>query len=280
LLGPRAAAAAGAQLYHCPSPRAPLTRGRLPVVVSVHDLTVVRDPKTMSRWNAVYSRATLGRVLATADRIIAGSADTANDLDRLMGIDGARVRVVPHGVDNDFFGAPAGPPPVDGPYVLFVGTPEPRKNLPRLVEAMAQLRAHGRVERLVVVGSAGWGGEQLGREDHVLALGRVDDATLRALYAHASCLALPSLHEGFGLPALEAMAAGCPVVAARAGALPEVCGNAAVLVDPLSVQSIASGIEVAIEDGETLRARGWARAAEHGWERAAAALVTVYREVT
>jgi glycosyltransferase involved in cell wall biosynthesis len=280
LLGPRAAAAAGAQLYHCPSPRAPLTRGRLPVVVSVHDLTVLLSPRTMSRWNAFYSRATLRRVLATADRIIAGSADTANDLDRLLGVDGARVRVVPHGVDNAFFGAPAGPPRVEGPYVLFVGTPEPRKNLPRLVEAMGQLRAHGRAERLVVVGSAGWGGEQVGREEHVLVLGRVNDAVLRALYAHASCLALPSLHEGFGLPALEAMAAGCPVVAARAGALPEVCGNAAVLVDPLSVQSIASGIEVAIDDGESLRRRGRARASEHGWELAAASLAAVYRELT
>lgn len=279
LLGPRAAVAAGAQIYHCPSPRAPLTRGRLPVVVSVHDLTVLLGPQTMSRWNALYSRATLRRVLATADRIVAVSTDTANDLDRLLGVDGARVRVVPNGVDGAFFGAPAGPPVVDGPYVLFVGTPEPRKNLPRLVEAMTQLRTHGRTERLVVVGSAGWGGEQVGREEHVLELGRVNDVTLRALYAHASCLALPSLHEGFGLPVLEAMAAGCPVVAARAGALPEVAGNAAVLVDPLSVQSIAAGIEVAIDDGEPLRERGRARAAEHGWELSAEALMAVYREL-
>lgn len=280
LLGPRAAVAAGAQLYHCPSPRAPLTRGPLPIVVSVHDLTVLLSPRTMSRWNGAYSRATLRRVLAAADRIIAGSADTANDIDRLLGVDGARVRVVPHGVDHAFFGAPAGAPPLRDPYVLFVGTPEPRKNLPRIVAAMARLRARGRKERLVVVGSAGWGGEQVGSEEHVMTLGRVDDATLRALYAHARCLVLASLHEGFGLPALEAMAAGCPVVAARAGALPEVCGDAAVLVDPLSVDSIARGIEAAIADREALRERGLARAPEHGWERAAAALAAVYRELT
>lgn len=277
--GARAAAAAGAEVYHCPSPRAPLKRGRLPLVVTVHDLTPVLAPYTMSRWNALYSVATLRRVLTAADRIVAVSADTANDLDRLLGVDADRVRVVPNGVDNDFFGAPAGAAPIAGPYVLFVGTPEPRKNLPRLVEAMAQLRLRGRLEKLVMVGSSGWGRVQLPDSEQHVRLGRVDDATLRALYANASCLALPSLHEGFGLPVLEAMAAGCPVVAGRSGALPEVAGGAAVLVDPLSVASIAAGIEVALQDSDALRERGRARAATFGWEHAAASLVSVYREL-
>lgn len=279
LQGAKAAVTAGAELYHCPSPRAPLKRGRLPLVVTIHDLTTLLAPETMSRWNALYSRATLRRVLAAADRIIAVSADTANDLDRLLGVDGTRVRVVPNGVDNSFFGAPSGPAPISEPYVLFVGTPEPRKNLPRLVQAMAQLRAHGRMEKLVLVGASGWGDEKLPDTADTLVLGRVDDVTLRALYANARCLAMPSLHEGFGLPVLEAMAAGCPVVAGRAGALPEVAGGAAVLVDPLSVHSITSGIEVAIEDREALRKRGRLRAAEFGWEHAARSLVSVYREL-
>lgn len=277
--GARTAVAAGAELYHCPSPRAPLKRGRLPLVVTIHDLTAILAPETMSRWNALYSRATLRRVLAAADRIIAVSADTANDLDRLLGVDGVRVRVVPNGVDNAFFGAPAGPATILEPYVLFVGTPEPRKNLPRLVEAMAQLRARGRIEKLVLVGASGWGDEHLPEKEHTVRLGRVDDVTLRALYAHARCLALPSLHEGFGLPVLEAMAAGCPVVASRVGALPEVAGGAAVLVDPLSVHSIAAGIEVALQDRDELRVRGKARAAKFGWQHAAASLVSVYREL-
>ncbi len=279
LQGARAAVAAGAEVYHCPSPRAPLKRGRLPLVVTIHDLTAILAPETMSRWNALYSRATLSRVLDAADRIVAVSADTANDLERLLGVDGDRLRLVPNGVDNAFFGAPAGPAPISGPYVLFVGTPEPRKNLPRLFEAMAQLRSHGRTEKLVLVGASGWGDERLPDTPQTVRLGRVDDVTLRALYANARCLAMPSLHEGFGLPVLEAMAAGCPVVAGRAGALPEVAGGAAVLVDPLSVHSIAAGIEVAIEDREALRKRGRARAAEFGWEHAATSLASIYREL-
>lgn len=284
--GMRAAVAGGAQLYHCPAPRAPLTRGQLPLVVSVHDLTVLMHPHTMSRWNRLYTRATLRRVLASADRVVAVSNDTANDLDRLLGVGGERVRVVHNGVDGAFFDAPPGPAPVGGEYLLFVGTPEPRKNLQRLLGALTLLRERGFAGRLVVAGSDGWGGVTLpgngggsGASAGVVALGRVDDITLRALYAHARCLVLPSLHEGFGLPALEAMAAGCPVVAAGVGALPEVCGDAAVLVDPLSPHAIAAGIERALHDGDPLRAAGRERARAFGWDRAAESLVGVYREL-
>lgn len=277
--GRRAAAARGARLYHCLSARAPLSRGRIPTIVSVHDLVALRYPETMSRWNRLYTRATIHRVLSAADLVVASSHDTADDLCGLLGVDARRIRVVPLGVDNTFFGAPASAPPVDGDYVLFVGAPEPRKNLPRLLAAMEQVRAARIGLRLVVVGSDGWGGVNVEGAPGVVVLGRVSDDILRSLYAHARCLALPSLHEGFGLPALEAMAAGCPVVAARVGGLPEVCGDAAMLVDPLAVGSIADGIEGAITNGGTLSARGRARALGWGWERSAASLVSVYREL-
>jgi glycosyltransferase involved in cell wall biosynthesis len=132
----------------------------------------------------------------------------------------------------------------------------------------------------VLAGSDGWGSPIVGAESEgVVRLGRVSDDELRVLYANASCLAIPSIHEGFGLPAVEAMAAGCPVVASRRGALPENCGDAAVLVNPLEVGAIADGIVQAIEDADALRARGRVRAAAFSWESVGERLVRVYREI-
>ena len=128
-----------------------------------------------------------------------------------------------------------------------------------------------------MAGAGGWGD---GRPaEGVEWLGRVDDATLHALYAGAACLAIPSLDEGFGLPAVEAMAVGCPVVAARAGALPEVCGDAAVLVDPLEVASIAAGLAEAIARADELAVRGRERAARFTWERSAELLVSAWQSL-
>jgi glycosyltransferase involved in cell wall biosynthesis len=161
---------------------------------------------------------------------------------------------------------------------LFVGTPEPRKNLARLISAMTLLRSRGFRERLAIVGAGGWGAATTGSEN-VEMLGRISDADLHALYAHASCLVLPSLHEGFGLPALEAMAAGTPVVAANSGALPEVTGRAAVLVDPLDPTSIADGISEAMATKDSLIARGRVRAREFSWKKTAVLTAAVYREL-
>jgi glycosyltransferase involved in cell wall biosynthesis len=275
-LGTRLAARrAGADVHHCPLPRGPLVHGRPPLVVTVHDLAVLRYPTTLSGWNRRYSRATLGRVLAAADRVVCVSADTARDCADLAGVPEERLRVVPNGVAPRFSSETPPPPEIAGDYVLFVGTPEPRKNLSRLVEATRRLGV-----RLVVAGGNGWGDATPADAAHVTALGFVDgDERLHGLYAHAACLAVPSLHEGFGLPALEAMASGCPVVAARAGALPEVCGEAAVLVEPASVESIAGGIGEALRRSAELRAAGRARAAQCTWTAAAEKLVAVYREL-
>ena len=182
-----------------------------------------------------------------------------------------------------FFAPSSGEPPVETPYVLFVGTPEPRKNLARLIAAMTLLRSRGRTEPLLIVGGGGWGGGTRGDDvpdaGNVKRIGRVSDGQLLSLYAHASCLALPSLHEGFGLPAIEAMAAGTPVVAANSGALPEVTGGAAVLVDPLNPASIADGILQAIEERDSFVRRGRLRARQLTSTRTAALTAEVYREL-
>ena len=274
-LGRRKAARLEADVYHCPTPRAPVTRGKPPLVVTVHDLVPVLFPETMTPWSRFYTRATLTRVLDAADMIVTPSADTANDLTALLGISQDRIRVVWNGVDSIFFSSLPAASPQAAPYILFVGTPEPRKNLPRLVEAVTMLRRRGLPHRLVVVGGGGWGSVNL-VSDVVDLVGRVTDETLLTLYQNAACLALPSLHEGFGLPAAEAMAAGAPVVAGARGALPEIIGNAGVLVDPENVDAIAAGIESAISDRDRLISAGREQAALFTWQRAAESMTAVY----
>ena len=267
-----------ADVYHSPLPRGPITRGSPPFVVTVHDLVPIRHPETMTRWSRVYSALTFTRILDAADRIIAPSENTADDLNALAGISADKVRVVPNGVDELFFDRPKLKRGLSTPYILFVGTPEPRKNLMRLEAAMGLLHSRGFKERLVIVGAGGWK-TKLPTSGNVETLGRVADDELHSLYAHASCLVLPSLHEGFGLPALEAMAAGTPVVAANSGALPEVTGGAAVLVDPVDPTSIADGIIEAIANRDSLVARGKVRARQFSWREAARLTANVYREL-
>ncbi len=167
-------------------------------------------------------------------------------------------------------------------FLLAVGTIEPRKNYPRLLAAYRLLRARGLAPPLIVVGRVGWAYgralDELRAEPGVRLLQAVDDAVLRGLYRAAGALAFPSLHEGFGLPLLEAMAEGLPTLAGRAGALPELAGDAALLVDPLDVEAIAHGLERVLGD-TALRARfreaGPRRAARYTWEGAAAATLEV-----
>lgn len=276
-LARRNSARLGADIYHSPLLRGPLRKGRPPFVMTVHDLVPILWPETMPRWHRIYTGRLMHRMLVAADRIIAPSQDTANDLNTLLGVSSDKIRVVPNGVDQVFF-EKTSHPRVNGPYVLFVGTPEPRKNLAQLVAAMTILRQRGFAEHLKVVGSGGWG-DGITNTIGIQNVGRVTDDELHTLYANASCLAFPSLHEGFGLPALEAMAAGTPVVAGNAGALPEVTGEAAVLVDPRSPTSIADGISTAIGDRDRLVSSGRARARDFTWERAASLTAAVYREL-
>lgn len=274
----RRAAEQKADVLHCPAPRGPLRAGKPPLVVTLHDLVPFHLPETMTRWSRLYSRATHRAVLLAADRIICNSTDTANDLAKLIGPESHRVRIVPLGIDALFFEAPPPTGAPSEPYILFVGTREFRKNLDRLESAITLLRARGFPHVLLVAGAGPSKDSPVGKP-FVRQLGEVPDVELRRLYAGAACLALPSLHEGFGLPALEAMAVGTPVVASRAGALPEVTGGAAELVDPLDDRDIARGLEAAITDPARFRAAGRERAALFSWQRAAEETVKVYREL-
>jgi glycosyltransferase involved in cell wall biosynthesis len=267
---PRSARRERVDVLHCPTYRGPIRSAGPPLVVTVHDLAVFRHPEAFNRWSRTYGRIVVPRVLAAARRVIAVSEFTRRELVELLGVADSKIRVVPNAVGREFepVGAAAG-----GDYVLAVGTLEPRKNLARLVDAVRRTGVE-----LRVVGARGWGGVEVGGNG-VRWLGEVPDTQLAELYRGAVCVAYPSLYEGFGMPVLEAMACGVPVVTSAGGATEEVAGGAAVLVDPLDPGSIAAGVEEASSRRDELTGLGLERARSFDWAETAAATAAVYREV-
>ena len=261
----------GMQVLHCPTQRAP-ARSHVPLVVTLHDLAVLRHPETFNRWTRTYSRLALPLVVRAARRMIAVSEFTRREALELLDVPEEKVRVIPNAV-----GAPFRPDgeAAAGDYVLAVSTLEPRKNLGRLVEGFGRAGLDGC--RLLVTGMRGWGDIDVSG-DGVQWLGFVPDNELARLYRGARCVAYVSSYEGFGLPVLEAMACGAPVVAGRNEAAEEVAGGAAVLVDPLDPNAIAAGLAEAVDRRDELRPRGLERAKAFDWRFVAASTVDVYRE--
>src|SRR3954470_8177422 len=257
-----------ADVLHCPTYRGP-TRSRVPLIVTVHDLAVLRHPEAFNRWTRAYSPRIVPRVLAAAQRVIAVSEFTRRELIELLGVPDDKIRVVPNAVGDEFTNVGEAE---EGDYVLAVGTLEPRKNLARLVEAVQRTK-----RELRVVGARGWGGVEVGGNG-VRWLGEVSDDELARLYRGAACVAYPSLYEGFGIPVLEAMACGAPVVTTRGTAMEEVADGAAVLVDPSDAAELAAGIERAAAERETLVPQGLELARAFRWDAVAGATVGVYRE--
>ncbi|HST17076.1 MAG TPA: glycosyltransferase family 1 protein [Gaiellaceae bacterium] len=255
-------------VLHCTTFRAPL-RAPVPVVVTVHDLAVVRHPELFTAWTRAYARTLLLPVLRAARRVLAVSEFTRREVVELAGVPEERVDVAYNAADRGVFG-PDGDG-AEGDYVLAVGTLEPRKNLARLIEATAALGIE-----LRVAGAAGWGSVEVAAP-HVTWVGRPDDAELAALLRGALCLAYPSLYEGFGIPVLEAMLCGAPVVTSAGSAMEEVADGAAELVDPTDVSSIAAGIERALGRRAELRTAGLERARRFSWAATAAAAAASYR---
>jgi glycosyltransferase involved in cell wall biosynthesis len=219
---------ADADVLHCPTFRGPF-RAAQPLVVTVHDVAVLRHPEWFNRWTRTYSRLAVPRVVAAAHRVIAVSELTKRELVSLLGTPPEKIVVVPNAVEDVF--VPDGPR-AEGDYVLAVGTLEPRKNLARIAAAVdGELR---------VVGARGWGGVE--PPPNVRWLGDVADAQLAALYRGARCLVYASLYEGFGIPVAEALACGCAIVTSAGSAMAEFAGDDATYVDPLDVESIRDGI--------------------------------------
>jgi glycosyltransferase involved in cell wall biosynthesis len=296
---PRLPAGLAAELdvVHATSAAIPPVR-RLPLVATVHDVAFRHFPEAYPASGRHFHERATRIAVADAARVLVPSAATGRDLAELYGLEPERVTVTPLGVEP-----PSDPDPeptgrllerlgVRGPFVLAVGTLEPRKNLARLVAAFAEAAADLPDHHLVVVGPSGWGRALSeapagpprggGVPARVVLAGGVDDVVLQGLYAAADGLAYPSLYEGFGLPVLEAMARGLPVLTSDRSSLPEVAGGAALLVDPTDVPAIAKGL-IELLSNHALRQRlaadGRRRAAALPWRATAAATWAAYQEV-
>jgi glycosyltransferase involved in cell wall biosynthesis len=259
----------GLDVLHCPSFRGP-ARSDTPLVVTVLDLAVLRHPDAFNRWTRTYSRVFVPRVVRAAQRVIAISEFTKRELVEVLGVDESKIRIVSPAVEEPF--VPDGPR-AEGDYVLAVGTLEPRKNLPRLAEAARRAGVE-----LRIVGARGWGAVDVGGEG-VRWLGFVPDDELARLYRGALCVAYTSLYEGFGIPALEALACGAAVVTSTGTPMAEFADGVAVLVDPRDTDAIAAGIREAIDRRDELAALGPARASRFTWQASAEANVAVYKEL-
>jgi len=255
-------AARGADWLLCPANLAPLAARNVAVVI--HDAAPLREPSWYSSLYVRWQRFVLPRIARRARLVITVSEFSRGELRELLGVDAV---VVPGGVGERFVPGATATLPVERPYVLSVGSRTARKNLGALDECARRLRANG-IDLLAVGGDRPQFRDATDSGSAIRSLGYVSDEHLPGLYAGALCFVMPSLYEGFGLPCLEAMACGTPVVAAAAGALPEACGGAALLADPRDPVAIADAVERACGDAR-LAAAGIARAAEFPWELAA-----------
>ncbi len=284
----------GFDLFHAPGYVAP-KRLPCPLVLTVYDLVALTHPELAKRSNALHYRWRLPRSAKAAARIIVPLDCVARQVVERLGVERERVRVVPLGVD-----ARLRPPSLDDrarvrarhrlakPYILFVGNIEPKKNLPRLLRAFGALKRDGLPHELVIAGKRGWRWRdvfalpaELGIESSVRFLGYVEEGDLAGLYGGAELFVFPSLVEGFGLPPLEAMACGTPVVTSDAEALVESTGDAAEHAPALDVAALAEAMRRVLGDAalrERLRAAGFARSAQFAWPRAADTTRSVYRE--
>jgi glycosyltransferase involved in cell wall biosynthesis len=252
-----------------------------PAVVTIHDLSFERDPRLMGRRDRFFFRTMVPRSVRRADRVLAVSEQTKTDLVELYGLEAGKIVVTPNGVDATF--APDGPSRDGAPYLLFVGALQPRKDPLTAIEALSLTNGD---LRLVLAGpDRGSAAEvrdrvrRLGLDQRVEFAGHVGKDDLAALYRGATCLVFPSRYEGFGLPVIEAMASGTPVVASAAGAVSEVAGEAAILVEPGNPVALAGGIERALADRERLVQAGLERVRRYSWTETARRTLAVYKEL-
>ena len=281
---PRAEAAVpDCDVVHATTWAVPPTRRRL--VVTVHDLAFLRDPAHFTPRGVRFFTRALARVVTEADAVVVPSVATARDC-LGVGIEPGRVHVIPHGaprweVTADDVAAVRARHDLPERFVLWVGTREPRKNLTGLLEAFALVAEADPDLHLVLVGPTGWGeADRAGGgpwRTRVHHLGRLPASELPAVYTAATAFAFPSLWEGFGLPVLEAMSVGTPVVTTAGSSMAEITGSAGVLVDPVEPDALAAGLVRATgPERDALAAAGRARAARFDWAECARAHLEVY----
>ncbi len=284
-------------LYHNPDHMLPWRELRCKSVITVHDLAFYKFPSKFGFLKCTFKRSITPRSIKRADAIIAVSQSTKNDILAGFDIPEEKVSVVYNGVGGRFFpqedkgalNAVADRYDLNGSFILSVGTLEPRKNIPLLIEAFAIFKKRtGALHKLVIVGNPGWLYENIfsspkkfGVEGDVEFLQGVESEDLPLIYQLADLFVYPSLYEGFGLPPLEAMACGTPVITSNVSSLPEVVGDAGILIDPSDAQGLAGEIEKVLGDKGLrmeMSRKGIARSKLFSWEKCARETIAVYNK--
>jgi len=287
--------ALGLDVIHFPAFPPPVSCFR-PFIWTLHDATPWLYPETMDLKGRLYFRWIGGRAARKSRLLVTDSEDAKQKIANALALPDHKVRVVRLGVDATFrrlvdlelLAAVRARYRLPERFILVVGTREPRKNLPALVQAYRRMcKANETKLGLVIVGRTGWNSEALeddlrNHDEQIILTGFVPHSDLVALYSLAEVFVLPSLYEGFGFPPLEAMACGCPVIVSNRGSLPEIAGDAAILIDPESQDSIVTAIRT-VESNQLLREdlarRGMERAKDFSWKVTAAKMLDLYYEV-
>jgi glycosyltransferase involved in cell wall biosynthesis len=284
-------------IFHSPDFVLPPVR-RAKTLVTVHDLSFIRYPQCADANLRAYLNKVVPRSVYRADLVLADSQSTKDDLVELLGVDASRIEVVYPGVEERFR-------PIEDQahlqgvreryslpprFILGLGTLQPRKNFIHLIEAFADLRFAICDLHLVIAGGKGWlyeeifaTVEQLGLEEKVIFPGFVADEHLPAIYNLADLFVFPSLYEGFGLPPLEALACGTPVITSDASSLPEVVGEAGLMVEATDVEALAEAMKQALGDAalrEGMIVKGMKQAKKFTWEKTAAKLLSLYEAIS
>ncbi len=286
----------GVDVFHGPAFIVPLSR-TCRQVVTIHDMTFFLLPQCHLFTKKHYFQRLIPQCVKRANQVIAVSESTKKDILKILGSEySKKIKVIYHGKEERFCPDTAGAASYDlrtkygfsGRIILFVGLIEPRKNLERLIRAYAKLRSFHQTSCLVIAGSQGWGHDAVlraasesGVRDRIFFPGYIPERELPSLYNLADVFVYPSLYEGFGLPVLEAMACGAPIVASGVSSMPEISGDAALLIDPLDVDSIAQGIERVLMDRERrerMKEEGPKRSQAFTWERTARETLATYEE--
>ena len=294
LILPQKAARDGFDLLHCTTPYGTFKRTAYKKIITICDVTPLLFPWTHGRMNVWHHRFVLPAILKQADHIITISDASKMDIIRCFNVPEEKITVTLLAA-NEAFQPVSHRLPSDAiaklpqPYILNVGTLEPRKNLIGLLRAFAMARRKGLPHSLVITGARGWGNspltaavKELELSETVVFTGFVDDQDLPHLYTRADFFVYPSLYEGFGLPILEAMGCGTPVITSNLSSMPEVAGSAALLVDPLSETELTSAILRLAEDPnlrETMSHAGITRAAQFSWDKTVHETLAVYEKV-
>ena len=284
-------------LFHSTDFVLPPVRSSTVSVLTVHDLSFVRVPESASPRLKAYLDRVVPTSVARATHVLADSSATKSDLVGLYDVQPEKVSVLLSGVSSRFrlqsdelilttrskYGIGS------APYILSIGTVQPRKNYSRLIRAIASLRSQGYAHNLVIAGGKGWLADEMYEtirttqmENFVKLIGFAEDADLPALYSGATCFAFPSLYEGFGLPVLEAMACGTPVVTSNVSSLPEVAGDAGLTVDPYDVEELTYALKRVIDDSElriSLINAGLVRAGQFTWGKSVSELMRIYSKL-